>query len=138
MLLQAGLHRGAFPTAVCGLQLCLHAAQSSIVMGCIRLGCIRHFLGCKGLQPAAVGRKAVVAGVCNCVPLVSMVCSSPASLSNSLVTAWAFAAMQIRVGKAVGVAYARTVGEELVGATLRANSKFGCSGRAAFDFIAVR
>ena len=47
-------------------------------------------------------------------------------------------AVQIRVGKALGIAYARTVGEDLVGATLRANCKFGCSGRAAFDFIAVR
>ena len=55
MLLQAGLHQGAFPTAACGLQLCLHAAQCSITMGCIRLGCIRHFLGCKEAATSCCG-----------------------------------------------------------------------------------
>ena len=93
--------------------------------------------GCEQLH-ASVGHGAVVAHVCNRFALVSMLYSSPTSLGSNLVTAWALTAMQIRVRKAVGIAYVRTVGEDLVGATLRANSKFGCSGRAAFDFIAVR
>ena len=89
--------------------------------------------GCEQLH-ASVGHGAVVAHVCNRFAPVSMLYSSPTSLGSNLVTAWALTAMQIRVRKQ----WVLRVGEDLVGATLRANSKFGCSGRAAFDFIAVR